>query len=102
MANIYSISPASQPVMLHALARNWWLILLRGLCAIAFGVLAFVLPRVTLLTLVILYGAFALADGVLALAAAIMGGAPAPRWWLAIAGLLGIAVGIATFVMPGM
>jgi uncharacterized membrane protein HdeD (DUF308 family) len=51
---------------------------------------------------VLFYGAFALVDGVLAIAAAIMGGAPAPRWWLAIIGLLGIAVGILTFAWPGV
>jgi len=89
-------------LMLHALARNWWLLLLRGVCAIAFGVLAFVWPGATLLTLVLLYGAYALADGVLAIAAAVMGGPSAPRWWLAVVGLLGIAAGVVTLLLPGM
>ena len=76
---------------------------MRGICAILFGVLTFVWPGITLLTLVLLYGAFALADGVLALAEAVMGGgAPAPRWWLALVGLLGIAAGILTFAWPGI
>jgi uncharacterized membrane protein HdeD (DUF308 family) len=57
---------------------------------------------VTLVTLIVFYGAFALADGVLAIAAAITGGVPAPRWWLAVAGLLGIAVGLMTFAWPGL
>ena len=65
--------------MLDALARNWWLILLRGILAIVFGVLAFVWPGITLITLVLLYGAFAFADGVLAILAAVRGGAPPPR-----------------------
>jgi uncharacterized membrane protein HdeD (DUF308 family) len=94
--------PLGPRVLLHALAKHWWLLLLRGICAILFGVLAFVWPGITLLTLVLLYGAFALVDGVLALAEAIMGGAPAPRWWLALVGLLGIAVGILTFAWPGI
>jgi uncharacterized membrane protein HdeD (DUF308 family) len=89
-------------LMLHALAKNWWLLLLRGIAAIVFGVLTFVWPGITLLTLVLFYGAFALVDGVLAVAAAVMGGASAPRWWLAIVGLLGIAVGILTFAWPGV
>src|SRR5919204_2731003 len=59
--------------MLHGLAKNWWLMLLRGIAAIIFGVLAFVWPGLTLLTLILLYGAFAFADGVLAIAAAVMG-----------------------------
>jgi hypothetical protein len=70
--------PLGPRVLLHALAKHWWLLLLRGICAILFGVLAFVWPGITLLTLVLLYGAFALVDGVLALAEAVMGGAPAP------------------------
>jgi uncharacterized membrane protein HdeD (DUF308 family) len=88
--------------MVHALAKNWWLLLLRGIAAIIFGVLAFAWPGVTLLTLILFYGAFALVDGVLAIVAAITGGAPGPRWWLAIVGLLGIAAGLLTFLMPGL
>jgi uncharacterized membrane protein HdeD (DUF308 family) len=88
--------------MVHALAKNWWLLLLRGIAAIIFGVLAFAWPGLTLLTLILFYGAFALVDGVLAIIAAIAGGAPAPRWWLAIVGVLGIAAGLLTFLMPGL
>jgi uncharacterized membrane protein HdeD (DUF308 family) len=96
-------SPSFDPhPMLHALARNWWLLLLRGIAAIVFGVLTFVWPGLTLLTLLFLYGAFALVDGILSLAAAIMGGVPAPRWWLAIVGILGLAAGILTFAWPGV
>lgn len=89
-------------VMVHALAKNWWMLLLRGIAAIIFGVLAFVWPGMTLLTLIMFYGAFALIDGVLAIVAAITGGAPAPRWWLAVIGLLGIATGLLMFMMPGL
>ena len=52
--------------MVHALAKNWWLLLLRGIAAIIFGVLAFAWPGLTLLTLILFYGAFALVDGALA------------------------------------
>jgi uncharacterized membrane protein HdeD (DUF308 family) len=102
MTVIQSTPPFSGGLMLHALAKNWWLILLRGICALVFGVLTFVWPGVTLLTLIVLYGAFALADGVLALWAGIAGGAPAPRWWLIVVGLLGIAAGVVTLLMPGV
>ena len=88
--------------LLHALAKNWWMLLLRGIAAIIFGVLAFAWPGMTLLTLIMFYGAYALVDGVLAIVAAITGGAPAPRWWLAIIGLFGIAAGLLTFLMPGL
>jgi uncharacterized membrane protein HdeD (DUF308 family) len=98
-------SPASVPIgrpILPVLAKYWWLILLRGIAAIIFGILAFVWPGITLITLILFYGAFALADGVLALAHAIMGGNVGSRWWLALVGLAGIAAGLVTFFMPGV
>ena len=89
--------------MLHALAKSWWLLLLRGIAAIIFGILAFVWPGLTLVTLVLLYGAFALVDGVISLIAAFTGSAkPVPTWWLVVVGLLGIAAGIVTFAWPGI
>ena len=93
---------ASGP-MLPVIAKTWWLLLLRGIAGIIFGVLAFIWPGLTLLTLVIFYGAYALVDGVIALIAAFSGGAkPAPTWWLVVVGLAGIAAGILTFLWPGV
>jgi uncharacterized membrane protein HdeD (DUF308 family) len=95
-------SPTEGP-LLHALAKSWWLLLLRGIAAIVFGILAFVWPGITLVTLVLFYGAFALVDGVLSLIAAFTGGPKrAPTWWLVVVGLLGIAAGAATFLWPGI
>jgi uncharacterized membrane protein HdeD (DUF308 family) len=89
--------------MLHALAKNWWLLLIRGIASIVFGVLAFAWPGLTLVTLVLFYGAFALVDGVIALVAAFKGSAkPVPTWWLVVVGILGIGAGLATFMMPGI
>jgi uncharacterized membrane protein HdeD (DUF308 family) len=101
-----STAPSSAPQLpggplLAALSRYWWLVLLRGLFAILFGVLAFIWPGITLLTLVLFWGAFMLVDGVLALANAIMGGNMGSRWWLALVGIAGIAAGILTFIWPG-
>jgi uncharacterized membrane protein HdeD (DUF308 family) len=88
---------------LHALAKTWWLTLLRGVAAIIFGVLAFIWPGLTLFTLVLLYGAYALVDGVIALVSAFTGSAkPLPTWWLVVVGLLGIAAGLVTFLWPGI
>jgi uncharacterized membrane protein HdeD (DUF308 family) len=84
------------------MAGNWWLAVLRGVAAIIFGILAFAWPGITLLTLVLFWGAFALVDGVLAIIAAVKGGNPMPRWWLAIVGLAGIIAGALTFLMPGL
>src|SRR5258707_2063949 len=89
--------PLGPRLLLHTLAKNWWLLLLRGICAILFGILTFVWPGITLLTLVLLYGAYALVDGVLALAEAVMGGAPAPPLWPRLRGTFGIARWMLTF-----
>ena len=91
-------------LVLRELAENWWLLLLRGIAAIAFGILAFVWPGLTLLALTLMWGIYAIADGVLALWAAIAskGGEIAPRWWLAVVGVAGILAGLVTFVWPGM
>jgi len=102
-----STAPSSAAVpagglILPVLAKYWWLILLRGIVAIIFGVLAFAWPGITLITLILFYGAFALADGVLALGHAIMGGNVGSRWWLALVGIAGIAAGLVTFLMPGL
>ncbi len=87
--------------MLHALAKGWWLVLLRGIAGILFGVLAFAWPGLTLLTLVLFYGAYALIDGVIALGSAFTGSAkPIPTWWLILVGLSGIAAGVVTFAWP--
>jgi uncharacterized membrane protein HdeD (DUF308 family) len=89
---------------LRELAENWWLLLLRGIAAIAFGLLAFFWPGLTLLALVFMWGIYAIADGILALWAAIAskGGEIAPRWWLAVVGIAGILAGALAFVWPGM
>jgi uncharacterized membrane protein HdeD (DUF308 family) len=90
------------PPLVALLARNWWMLLLRGIAAILFGVLAFVWPGVTLATLVLFWGAYVLVDGVLSLISAIRGGGAGSRWWLALVGLAGIAAGIITFAYPGL
>jgi uncharacterized membrane protein HdeD (DUF308 family) len=98
-----SHAPFAGPPLLHALAENWWLLLLRGIAAIIFGILAFVWPGLTLLTLIFLWGAYAIADGVFALWAAMSGRASmGPRWWLAIVGVAGIIAGLLAFAWPGI
>jgi uncharacterized membrane protein HdeD (DUF308 family) len=97
-------SLTSPHALLRALAENWWLLLLRGITAIAFGVLAFIWPDLTLLTLTLLWGAYAIADGAFVLGAAVSGqrGVLAQRWWLALIGITGILVGLLTFVWPAI
>ena len=85
------------------LSNSWWLLLLRGLVAIAFGVLTWFQPGISLAALVLLFGAYVLADGVLATWTAIAGHRYHDAWWvLLLEGLLGIGIGILTFVAPGI
>jgi uncharacterized membrane protein HdeD (DUF308 family) len=97
-------NPTAPLVLLRGLAENWWLLLLRGIATIAFGVLAFTWPGRTLLTLTFLWGVYVIADGIFALWAAISrkGGEIAPRWWLALIGITGIVGGLLAFVWPGI
>jgi uncharacterized membrane protein HdeD (DUF308 family) len=81
------------------LASNWWLIALRGALAIVFGVLALMQPLAALGALVLVFGVWAFIDGVNALALALGGWR---SWQLALAGLVGIAVGLFTFFRPGI
>jgi uncharacterized membrane protein HdeD (DUF308 family) len=87
------------PGLARALAENWWLLLLRGIASIVFGALAFIWPGLTLVALILLWGAYAIVDGGIALWAAISGRntETTPRWWLAIVGIVGLLVGLVAF-----
>ena len=78
-----------------------WLAL-RGVAAVLFGVATLVWPHVTLWALVVLWGAYALADGVVTLSAVLTGAVNAHRGWWAVNGLAGIAAGVATFAWPSI
>lgn len=89
--------------MLKTLARNWWLLALRGGLAILFGVLALFFPGIALTTLVFLFGAYALVDGGVSLYAAVRSRSRNRRWWvLLLEGVAGIVAGILTFIWPGI
>jgi uncharacterized membrane protein HdeD (DUF308 family) len=83
------------------LPRRWWLVALRGLAAIAFGILAFIWPGVTLSVLVLLFGAYAIVDGVLALYTAVRSGGK-QIWAPLLEGIVGIVAGLVAFSLPGL
>lgn len=85
------------------MARSWWLVLLRGLVAMAFGLVAFFLPGQTIAAVALLFGAYVLADGLIGLLNALGGSGErsrSNRWLLALWGVLSIIVGVLTFIEP--
>jgi uncharacterized membrane protein HdeD (DUF308 family) len=88
--------------MLDLMTRHWWVLALRGAFAILFGIVALVWPGITVFALVLLFGAYALADGVVAVTQAVRGTTGGPRGLLALSGVAGIALGIAALAWPGI
>ena len=86
----------------EALARNWWALTIRGVAAVLFGILAFVMPAATLASLVLIFGIYAFVDGVFTLVAAIRGHGDLPRWAMVLEGLVSLAAGALTFMWPGI
>jgi uncharacterized membrane protein HdeD (DUF308 family) len=87
--------------MLDLLARNWWVLVVRGVIAILFGVLAFIWPGITLAVLVLLFGVYALVDGIFAIVLAIGGWKERDdRWLLMLEGILGVGIGIVAALAP--
>jgi uncharacterized membrane protein HdeD (DUF308 family) len=88
-------------MMIETLRRHWWVSVIRGIAAIVFGVIAFAYPGLTLATLVLLFGAWVLIDGVFRVAGAIAGRASDPEWGFhLIIGIVGIIIGFLTFHAP--
>ena len=89
--------------MVETLSRNWWLVVLRGVLAILFGISAFVWPGLTLLTLVILFGVYAIVDGVIAIVTGLSRTKDSPRWWtFLVEGLVNIGAGVAALIWPDL
>jgi uncharacterized membrane protein HdeD (DUF308 family) len=85
------------------LADRWWTLALRGVAAILFGLVSFMLPGLSLLALVTLYGVYAVVDGAFNLVLAVRGRRTGRRWGsLVFQGVASIAAGVLTFVWPGI
>lgn len=84
--------------LLAPLAERWWILLLRGVLAVLFGVFAILWPGLTLRVLVLLWGVFAVADGLWAL----VEGIQTRWWWMALFGVIGMAAGAYALVQPGI
>ncbi len=89
--------------MLTTVCKRWWVLLVRGIAAILFGICAIAWPGLTLLYLVTLFGVFSIVDGVAALILGFRGEADGTVWWTMVTlGVLAIAAGIVAFAWPGV
>jgi uncharacterized membrane protein HdeD (DUF308 family) len=90
-------------MLLETLKRHWWVPVLRGVCAIIFGIMAFAYPGLTVAVLVLLFGAWVLVDGIFRVIGAIGDRASDPDWgWHLVIGILGIVIGLLTFHAPAI
>ena len=86
--------------MLQLLARRWWALALRGVIAVLFGLLTFFIPGITLISLVLLFGFYAILDGIFDIVSAMK--APGHHWPLLVEGIVGIVAGLVTFMWPAI
>jgi len=89
--------------MKKLLVSNWDMFLVRGILAILFGIATLLMPGITLIVLVVLFGAYALVEGVILSILAFKNRTNDSSWWLMLlTGLVSIAAGVVTFAWPGI
>ena len=88
--------------MLDMLSRRWAAVMLRGAAAVVFGLTALIWPGITLLSLMVLFGVYALADGMIVAGSAVAGRAAGGWVWPATEGVAGVLIGVATLLWPGV
>ena len=97
------LDPFDDREMVRSLAQNWWALVVRGVAGVLFGIGALVWPPVAVAALVLLFGAYALVDGIFNIVAAVRAPREGRRWgWLMFSGVIGIATGLITFFSPGI
>jgi len=103
MATIFGPGSVNSRARQALLASNWWAAALRGVCAILIGSIAIFAPAATLLTLVMIFAAYSLVDGVFAIVLAIRGARQHERWgWLALNGAISIAAAAVAILYPAI
>ena len=87
--------------MLDRIAQHWWILLLRGIVALALGIVAIFFVGSTALALAVLFGVYALVDGVIAIVASVRMDHADHRWgWLLVEGLIGVVAGVLALIYP--
>lgn len=95
--------PPGSDLLIAMLARNWWAIGIRGALAIVFGLIALFLPGATMLSLVIVFAAYTLVDGIFAIVGSVRAGREGQRWgYLLFEGIVDIAVAAIAVLWPGI
>jgi uncharacterized membrane protein HdeD (DUF308 family) len=85
------------------LADNWWVVALRGVLAVIFGIIAFAAPAATMLALVLVFAAYSIVDGIFNIVLAVHGARRRERWGLLLLnGLFGVLIGVAAALWPGV
>jgi uncharacterized membrane protein HdeD (DUF308 family) len=85
------------------LAQNWWAVAVRGILGLIIGLIAFLFPGPTLLSLVTLFALYLIIDGSFAIAAAVRAGRRDERWgYLTFEGIVGIIAGLGALAWPGL
>lgn len=86
---------------IRSISSNWWAFIIKGFLALIFSVLAFIMPVTAILALAIVFGAFALADGIFGIIASVRKIRKGNRWgWLIFSAIISILAGIAVIVSP--
>jgi uncharacterized membrane protein HdeD (DUF308 family) len=95
--------PPGYQLMIDVLAKNWWAIGIRGALGILFGLIALFLPGATMLSLVLVFAAYAFLDGVLGIVSAVRAARENERWgYLVLEGLVDIAAAAVAVLWPGI
>ena len=85
------------------MTRNWWLVVVRGLLSILFGLIAFFWPGLTLLLLILTFGVYAIVDGVFAMLSGLVSSKYSSRWWVfLLEGIVSVAAGVIALMRPGL
>jgi uncharacterized membrane protein HdeD (DUF308 family) len=85
------------------LARNWWAVALRGVIGILFGIIALGMPGATMLSLVLVFAAYMLVDGILAIVSAVRAARHRDKWvWLTLEGIVNIVTAAIAVLLPGL
>src|SRR5215212_4464036 len=96
------MSNLQRPAMLPTVSGNWGALAVRGVAAVLFGLAALIWPGLTLAVLIVLYGAYALVDGIFAVVAGVRAGGGTRRWLLLAEGILGVLAGLVALLFPSI